>query len=179
MDAMDILINEHVYIKKVLVGVKKDCEELAEGKEVNIGLYREIIDFVRNYADKYHHQKEEKDLFNLLSETDEKLKNGPIRGMLLEHDMGRFYIRNLEENLEQYENGHKNRKAYIIANALSYATMLDEHINKEDNVLYAMAKRVLDKKTQEKLLEEFIKLEEYESNREIREKYIKFANRFS
>lgn len=179
MDAMDILIKEHEYIKKVLVGVKRDCEELANGKEVDIALYRAVIDFVRNYADKYHHEKEEKDLFTLLSEADEKLKNGPVRGMLLEHDMGRFYIKKLEENLEQYENGNKTRKAYIIANALSYATMLEEHINKEDNVLYAMAKRLLSKEVQDKLLRDYIKLEEFEHNRELREKYLSFANSFN
>lgn len=176
MDAMDILINEHVYIKKVLKAVKKDCEELVEGKVVDVPFYRNVIDFVRNFADKYHHQKEEVDLFNLLSELDEKLKNGPIRGMLLEHDMGRFYIRNLEDNLEQYENGNASKKAYIVANALSYATMLEEHINKEDNVLYSMAKRVLDKEIQEKLYKDFMKLEDYEGNRDIREKYTSFAN---
>jgi hemerythrin-like domain-containing protein len=178
MDAMDILIKEHSYIKKVLNAVKKDCEQLAEGKEIDAKFYWSTLDFVRNYADTYHHLKEEKDLFRLLGEADVKLKDGPVRGMLLEHDMGRFYMKMLQENLELYENGNKTRKAYIIANALSYAVMLEEHINKEDNVLYAMAKRVLSKEVQEKLLEQFIELEDNEENRKIRQKYIEFANKF-
>ena len=178
MDAMDILIKEHNYIKKVLDAVKKDCEELAEGKEVDVKLYWSVLEFVRNYADAYHHQKEEKDLFRLLGEADEKLKDGPVRGMLLEHDIGRFYMKMLQENLELYENGNKQKKAYIISNALSYAVMLEEHINKEDNVLYAMAKRVLSKEVQENLLDQFIKLEDNEENRKIRQKYIEFANKF-
>lgn len=66
-----------------------DCEELAEVKEVNVGFYREVVDFVRNFADKYHHKKEEKKLFDKMTELDENLRNGPIMGMLLEHDIGR------------------------------------------------------------------------------------------
>jgi predicted enzyme involved in methoxymalonyl-ACP biosynthesis len=45
-------------------------------------------------------------------------------------------------------------------------------------VLYAMAKRVLDKEVQEKLLNQFIELEDNEENRKIRQKYIEFANKF-
>lgn len=60
MDAIDILMNEHAYIKNVLSAIKDDCKRLSEGQEANPVFYREIIDFVKGYADKYHHQKEEK-----------------------------------------------------------------------------------------------------------------------
>jgi hemerythrin-like domain-containing protein len=176
MDAMDILINEHVYIKKVIGAVKKDCEELAEGKPVNIDLYKNVIDFVRNYADRYHHMKEEKNLFNLISEQNESLKTGVITGMLLEHDLGRMYIKRLEEDLIQYEKGDISRKAYIIASALSYSIMLEEHIDKEDTVVYNMARRVLEDKVQGSLLKLFNNIEESKENKAIREKYINFAN---
>jgi hemerythrin-like domain-containing protein len=176
MDAMDILINEHVYIKKVIAAVKKDCEQLAEGGSVNVELYRNVIDFVRNFADKYHHMKEESNLFNLISEQNESLKTGVITGMLLEHDMGRMYIKRLEEDLLQYEKGDVSRKAYIIASALSYSIMLEEHIDKEDTVVYTMARRILGQETQESLLEHFNNIEESKDNKAIREKYIAFAN---
>jgi hemerythrin-like domain-containing protein len=176
MDAIDILVNEHVYIKKVIAAVKKDCEELASGKEVNPVLYRNVIDFVRNYADKYHHMKEEHNLFNLISEQNESLKTGPITGMLLEHDLGRMYIKRLEEDLDKYEKGDRTRKAYIIANALSYCTMLEEHIDKEDTVIYTMARRVLNADIQNKLFENFNNMEESSENMAVKEKYTSFAN---
>lgn len=176
MDAVDILINEHVYIKKVLAAIKRDCEQLVEGKNVDINFYRQIIDFVRNFADKYHHQKEENMLFNIMSEKNEALKTGAIQGMLLEHDLGRMYIRNLEDALNKYKNGDKRQKAYIVANAICYAMLLEGHIEKEDNAVYMTARRVLDKKTQEKLTEEYEKIEMEEENIKFRNKYIEFAN---
>lgn len=179
MDAIDILINEHVYIKKVLAAIKKDCEELAEGKDVDTEFYRNAIDFVRSYADKYHHQKEEKKLFNIMAEADENIKRGPVMGMLMEHDLGRSYIGRLETAVEDYEKGDRKKKAYIIANALSYAVMLESHIEKEDTTIYMLARRMIDKDTQEGLYSEFQNIEGDETNTKIREKYIDFANSVS
>jgi hemerythrin-like domain-containing protein len=175
MDAIDILVNEHVYIKKILKAVRKDCEELAEGKNVDVEFYRKVIDFVRNFADKYHHQKEEKKLFNIMSEKNEALKTGPIMGMLMEHDLGRMYIKNLDEMLTAYENGDKKKKAYIIANALAYEMLLDKHIDKEDTAIYMMARRQLPTDIQESLKDEFQAIEDSPENINIREKYIAFA----
>ncbi|KRQ86404.1 Hemerythrin HHE cation binding domain protein [Caloramator mitchellensis] len=176
MDAVDILINEHVYIKKVLAAIRRDCEELVEGKSVDVEFYRKVIDFVRNFADKYHHQKEENKLFNIMAEKNETLKSGAIAGMLLEHDLGRMYIRNLEEALNNYEKGDKKQKAYIVANAISYTMLLEGHIDKEDNAIYMTARRVLDENIQERLKEEFEKIEGDQENTKIRNKYIDFAN---
>lgn len=175
LDAVDILIEEHKNIKKVLSVIKKDCEQLAHGKDVDTNFYRKVIDFVRNYADKYHHQKEEKKLFNIMSGIDENIKNGPIMGMLLEHDTGRAYISNLEKAVEEYSDGAKHMKAYIIANALSYAVMLEKHIEKEDTTIYMLARRRIDKSVQESLTEEFEDIEKDSLNTEIRTKYIEFA----
>jgi hemerythrin-like domain-containing protein len=176
LDAIDILINEHVYIKKVLSAIENDCEQLVEGKDISIGFYRDVIDFVRNFADKYHHKKEEKRLFNVMGEKDENLRNGPIMGMMLEHDIGRNYIRNLEQALNEYENGNKKKKAHIIANALSYVIMLQKHIEKEDTTIYMVARRSIDNETQKAMAEEFEEIETDQDNTRTREKYISFAN---
>jgi hemerythrin-like domain-containing protein len=176
MDAIDILVNEHVYIKKVLEVIKRDCEELVEGKEADVDLYRRIIDFVRKYADKYHHQKEEKKLFSIMSDKNPAMKEGPVMGMLLEHDMGRMYIGNLEKELQSYENGDKKRKAFIVANALAYQMLLEKHIEKEDTAIYMMARRQLDQDIQNSLKKEFEAIENDEKNRALREKYVEFAN---
>lgn len=175
MDSIEILVNEHAYIKKVLAAIKKDCEEMAYGKEIDTAFYRNVIEFVRNFADKYHHQKEEKKLFSIMADMDENLRNGPIMGMILEHDLGRSYIKNLAEALDKYESGDKNKKAYVLANALSYAVMLEKHIEKEDTAIYVMARRMLSKEVKENMDKEFNEIEDDKSNISLRKKYIDFA----
>lgn len=177
MDSLDILMNEHNNIKKVLSAIKSDCIELVEGKTVDVEFYKSVIDFIRNYSDKYHHQKEEKKLFNVMSQINENIKNGPIMGMLMEHDLGRMYIKNLDEAISDYAEGDKGKKAYIVANALSYAEHLSKHIDKEDTAIYMMARRQLDKNVQEQMTKEFEEIERDLDNTKLRNKYIEFANK--
>jgi hemerythrin-like domain-containing protein len=177
MGLIDILINEHNSIKIVLKAIRKISIGLMNGKEVDDSLYRKIIDFVRNYADKYHHQKEENRLFNRMTEGGQNPKSaeGPVQGMLLEHDMGRKYISNLEKALDDYKNGNKDAKVSIISYGIVYADLLEDHIFKEDNVIYKFALRVLNKDEIEKMEKEFIAIENNDESVKIRNKYIAFV----
>lgn len=166
---IDVLVNEHDNIKIVLEAVRKNSIELMNGKEVDDELYRNIIDFVRNYADKYHHQKEEKQLFNKMPQE------GPVQGMLLEHDMGRKYILNLENALNEYKNGNKDSKVNIIAYGIAYRDLLADHINKEDNVIYKFAMRVINDEDKKIIEKDFKHIEEAPENIQIKDKYISFV----
>ena len=101
-------------------------------------------------------------------------KNVITHGMLVEHDLGRNYIRNLEEALNKYKDGYKNAGVDIIANAVSYATLLENHIQKEDNVIFNFAKRSL-KETIMKIIDEEC-LEYEEKNSSTREENIGILN---
>ena len=48
----------------------------------------------------------------------------------------------------------------LVENIRSYAELLEQHINKENNVLFAMADRVLTEETQDELYDKFEELEE-------------------
>lgn len=177
MNSTDILRNEHSYIKKVLAGIRKQCISIINGNEVDFELFEQIIDFVRNFADKYHHQKEEKHLFNVMAD---KLVNevgpGPIQGMLTEHDFGRAYIYELEQALKRHKEGDADAKVDIVGYAMSYYQMLSKHIDKEDKAVFSLAERRLDQSTQSKLDEEFGSIEAQEENERIRKKYMDFAD---
>ncbi len=176
MRSIDILVEEHKYIKMVLKGIRKHCIRIVHGGEIDFELFYNIIDFVRNYADKYHHKKEEDRLFNIMAEQlGLGVESGPIAGMLVEHDLGRSHILDLENALKECEKGNMDAKVDIIANAIGYERMLIKHIDKEDNAIYKHAERRLTKETLEKLNEEFEAVEKDNENIAIRNKYIEFA----
>ncbi len=114
--------------------------------------FSKMIDFIRKYADTHHHGKEEKLLFNrMVSEIGgaaEKLVNN---GMLVEHDMGRFFIQELEQALEKVKSGDNEAKLDVIANSMGYANLLNRHIDKEDKVVYTFAKRALSTETMKEI----------------------------
>jgi hemerythrin-like domain-containing protein len=178
MNSIDIMIHEHTYIKRMLKIVQKLSQKIVDGKAVEHQAFYQAIDFVRNYADKYHHGKEEDMLFkDMAEELGDVMKTGPIQGMLIEHDLGRMYIANLEENLKKHENGEDTR-IFIIANAVSYTELLFKHIDKEDNAIYQYAKRTLKKETLEKLDRQSDEFESEASNIEKRKKYTSLVDEF-
>ena len=87
-------------------------------------------------------------------------KNVITHGMLVEHDLGRSYISNLIDALEKYKNGNKESKLDIIGNSISYTTLLENHIHKEDNVIFSFAKRALNEDILKSIDKECNKYEE-------------------
>ena len=161
MNTIDILKNEHKYVSRMLIVIRKVCLNLMENNEIDYEDFDKIINFVKNFADGHHHQKEEIFLFNKMVEyLGETGKNVITHGMLVEHDLGRSYISNLRQALEKYKNGNKESKLDIIGNAISYTTLLEKHIHKEDNVIFNFAKRALNEDILKSIDKECLKYEE-------------------
>ncbi|MEK6875456.1 MAG: hemerythrin domain-containing protein [Nanoarchaeota archaeon] len=149
-----ILVDEHKNILAIADVIEKECNEIDKGKKVDEEFFRKVIDFIRNYADKFHHAKEEDILFKEFCKTAEKggLHCNPVEQMLYEHDSGRNFVKGIEDRMKE-----KNRKK-VIENALCYVQLIREHIFKEDNILYPMAEEALSMKTQKEMLSKFEKI---------------------
>lgn len=145
MYGIEILVDEHKNILKLIDCVKKSCIDILHEKDVDTNLFREYIDFARNYADKHHHGKEELILFQVMVDNMDAVAEKLINhGMLIEHDYGRLYLTNLSEALDAYDVSPSDElKLDIIANAMGYGHHLTRHIDKEDNVIYKFAEREL------------------------------------
>ena len=160
MNGIELLIEEHKYVRRMLLVIRKACFKLIETGEINYDDFYNMIHFVRNFADNHHHKKEEVFLFNKMVENlGETGKNIITHGMLVEHDLGRNYMRNLEAALEELKQGNEEAKLDVIANAISYTTLLDNHITKEDNVIFTYAQRALDKELLKVINEECFEYE--------------------
>jgi len=162
MNAIDLMMEEHRYILRMLKVVRKVCFKVFQGADINYEDFNLIIDFIKNYADGHHHNKEEIMLFNRMVENLGALGEKTIKyGMLVEHDMGRLYIQNLSEALEKVKSGDEEAKLDVVANAISYTHLLQRHIDKEDKVIYQFAKRELKKDIFELIDKECV---DYEKN---------------
>lgn len=181
MNAIELMMEEHKNIKEMLKVVRKACFSVLEGEEINYEDFYKIIHFIRNYADSHHHKKEEIMLFNrMVDEIGETAEKVVKYGMLVEHDLGRLYVTNLNEALESLKNGDAEAKLDVIANAVSYTNLLERHIHKEDNVIYKFAQRELKKETMDVINEECVSFEDENNNvkdenldilEELKEKY--------
>lgn len=132
-----ILSDEHQTILKVIDAALNECSEIENGKPLKVEFFQKTIDFIKNYADKFHHAKEEDILFTAMLENIENLHCNPIPVMLHEHDEGREFVKGMEQGISE------NDTDKLIKNARGYSALLQNHIYKEDNVLYPMAEEAL------------------------------------
>lgn len=174
MNGIDLMIDEHKYIKRMLKVMRRACIGIMNGKEIPYDDFAEMIGFIRNFADKHHHEKEELILFNkMIDEIGEVAKKTIKFGMLVEHDLGRMYVLNLEEALAKYrEENDDDAKLDIIANAVSYTNLLNRHIDKEDTAIFMFAKRQLSEGAIDKVNEECRAYEEKKAESGVQDKYI-------
>ena len=146
--------DEHKNILKVIGAVSKQCEGIDSGQEIDKDFFAKAVGFIRNYADKFHHAKEEDILFMELNKDGVLEHCNPIGQMLHEHDLGRGFVKGLSEAVE------KGDKAEAVKNARGYCELLQEHIFKEDNILYPMADEALKEEIQKDILGKFAKMPE-------------------
>ena len=159
MRATEVLTEEHQAIKRMLAVLERAAQQLRAGERIPARLFREAVDFVRNFADKCHHSKEEANLFPRLEERGVSREGGPLGVMLEEHDMGREYIGAIDDAIGAYEGGDEAAAGVIEENVSAYIHLLRHHIWKEENVLFPMADEVLSANDQRELEERFEQVE--------------------
>ncbi|MBB6216753.1 hemerythrin-like domain-containing protein [Anaerosolibacter carboniphilus] len=173
MNAIELMIEEHKHIKRILKVTRHFCIQIVNGAPVDDAAFRKVIDFVRNYADKHHHSKEEDILFKKMStELGEAVEKGPIMGMFAEHDLGRLFISNLEQALDQVKQGNQDARVDVIANAIAYTDLLHRHIDKEDHAIYTFAQKRLSKEALEDIERQCKAVETSAQERKTQEYYL-------
>ena len=105
-----LLSDEHKTILKAVEMLEEECNSLKE-KNIDKDFFIKVIDFIRNYADKFHHAKEEDILFKEMCKPNVEMHCNPVEQMLHEHNLGRNFVKNMELSL------NKNDKNELVRNA--------------------------------------------------------------
>ncbi|MCP4229692.1 MAG: hypothetical protein GY771_06045 [bacterium] len=119
------LVDEHKLIKRLLALIPEIVQaidlEIEDGRQTIL----DCVDFIRNYADKFHHAKEEDILFKYFDDTMDIFVV-----MYTDHDTGRSYVRAIVEAVEARDKDAAAEKL------TAYRELLTEHIKEEDEILY-------------------------------------------
>ena len=152
-DITQTLVDEHRLILRMLDLLEGAAARTAAGSPDGLEFYLDAVDFIRNYADRFHHAKEEDILFAALVKNGMPRENSPVAAMLLEHDRGRGYVKAMEAAVKAALQGVSGQLPAIAGNAREYLEMLREHIAKEDSILYPLAERVIPEVMREEILD--------------------------
>ncbi len=158
-DATQILRNEHDVILQVLDATERVAGSLQAGADVPPQVLANVVEFLRLYADRQHHGKEEDLLFLELERRGMPREGGPIGMMLMEHKFGRALIARMAEAGQAYAGGDRSAAAQWAGAAADYVALLREHIMKENQILFVMAERMLTPDEQKNLAARFAEVD--------------------
>jgi len=122
---MKKLVDEHVLIKRLVALLPEIVKNLDVDSDEGRQLVIDTVEFIRFYADKYHHAKEEDILFKYFDENLDILKV-----MHEDHTQARSHVKAILAALERKD------KTTVAKHLTAYGELLTEHIKKEDEILY-------------------------------------------
>ena len=160
MKATEQLKKEHTAVKVTLRILDRICQKLEAKERVDPSHLEELVDFFQTFVDKCHHTKEEEMLFVAMQDTHDPSDGDRIGALIKDHVSGRNFIRDLSLAINAYKDGDAGAVRAIVRNARNYTTLLLQHIDIEDNVLYPLANERLSEKRQEELFLDFERMEE-------------------
>jgi DUF438 domain-containing protein len=137
----DFLVSEHEMIERAMAVLKNNLEKIDEAVKEPLQMQRSI-DFLLEFGDKIHNTKEEKFLFPLMEQKGLPVEGGPIGVMLMEHDAERKLLQRMMAELPNLAEATPAARQKFAAEGFEYLTIRAEHIWKENDILYAMGRKV-------------------------------------
>jgi hemerythrin-like domain-containing protein len=157
--ATSVLRKEHEAILKMLDATDEAAKQIERGGAADPEVLSGLLEFLRLFADRCHHGKEEDLLFPKLEQKGMSRHGGPIAVMLMEHEQGRALIRKMVAASEAVAAGDQGTAKSWAAAARGYTQLLRSHISKENDILFVMAEQLLTDEEQSELCAGFEKVE--------------------
>jgi hemerythrin-like domain-containing protein len=127
------LMIEHRLIEKMIALIQREIDQGKRKKRINPAFIDLAVDFIRTYADRCHHGKEEDILFRDLNQKplSSELKQ-VMEELMEEHRLGRKTVAEAVEAKERYLKGDPEALAIIFDRMQFLVDFYPKHIAKED-----------------------------------------------
>ena len=156
MQARGPLMIEHRLIERMLSVIKRALATIESKHEVDPVFVDIAVDFIRIYADRTHHGKEEDILFRELNNKSLKEKDRKIMKELIdEHVFGRHTTKALVEANTRYRNGDDTALVEIADKLQTLTEFYPKHIEKEDKVFFPSSRAYFTDEEDQAILTEF------------------------
>jgi hemerythrin-like domain-containing protein len=149
------LMMEHRLIEKMLSLADRKASAMTE-ESYDPVFIDSVVDFIKTYADRTHHGKEENILFAELAKKDLDEANARILGELIdEHKQAREKVARIVALNACYKQGER-QAAIAIKEIISWlASFYPVHIKKEDDVFFPNTEKYFSMKELDEMIERF------------------------
>lgn len=167
MKPRGLLMMEHRLIEKMIGIIGEEIPRIKKAGKIDPAFIDTVVDFIRIYADRTHHGKEEDILFRDsatkdMSESDSKI----MQELIQEHKDGRKTVGELVKAKEDYVKG-KDTLGVILDKLGALADFYPRHIRKEDDVFFPDSEKYFSEEELQVMLKQCIQFD----SKMIHEKY--------
>jgi hemerythrin-like domain-containing protein len=156
MQARGPLMIEHRLIERMISVIKGVLAKIASEHRVDPVFVDIAVDFIRVYADRTHHGKEEDILFRELNNKPLNAEDRQIMKELIdEHVFGRQTTKALVDANTRYRNGDDTALTEITAKLQTLTEFYPKHIEKEDKVFFPSSRSYFTDEEDQAMLAEF------------------------
>lgn len=159
MTPTQIMEAEHRLIETVVQTLGATAAAIEQGQAPDVGTIQSAAEFLRVYADKLHHGKEEILFFPMLVKRGVPPQGCPIGGLNHEHEKGRALVRALAEWVPGSGSGQDAAWEALPQTLRGIVDLYQNHIWKEDAMVFPMADKVLTAADQKELSEKFAEVD--------------------
>ncbi|MFH2011272.1 MAG: hemerythrin domain-containing protein [Pseudomonadota bacterium] len=147
---------EHRLIERMLVLVKDALKKIQSTGKIDPHFVDATVDFIRIYADRTHHGKEEDILFRELDKRALSVEDKKTMYELIEeHVFGRQTTKALVDANTRYRNGDQTALTEVTERLQTLVEFYPKHIEKEDKVFFPAARAYLTDTEDQAMLAEF------------------------
>lgn len=157
--ATDALEHEHRTIEKIVGVMSVLVDELAENRDIDDDVLRDLCQFLRIYGHQYHHGKEESYLFPMLESHGVPEEGCPLAALRHEHERSRALTQELVQASAEYAANRHHGSSALSEVLRNLAQFYPAHIWKEEYLLFPLARKVLSEEDDQRLLKEFESVE--------------------
>lgn len=143
MKTIEILKAEHDDILLMLDVLERMSEKIVSSESVPLDHVKLVLNFLENFADKYHNSKEEEFLFVEMRNAGVPEIEDLLAVVLSEHRRGRRFIGDMKDLLASHEKGQLGAVMVFTTPALQYVDLYKSNIWKENTALFTMAENTL------------------------------------
>ena len=161
---VQVLVDEHKLIKRLIALIPFISKSLDLASEEGKQLVLDGVDFIKTYADSFHHAKEEDLLFKYFDE-DSEIVSAFNEG----HVNARNHVKNIVEGVTEQDS------ARVTEHLEEYMELLQGHIQREDEILYPWMDRSISPEQEAELAKSFDEVDEKFSD--VNSKYGAFVKR--
>jgi hemerythrin-like domain-containing protein len=149
------LMIEHRLIEKMIAVMKKNLKTIEEKSHITPGFIETTVDFIRTYADRCHHGKEEDILFRELKKKTLSPQHRKIMEELIEeHVWGRKATKALLGAYTRSRQGNAESLSDVAAHLKALVDLYPEHIEKEDRHFFRPVMEYFTQEERDAMLEE-------------------------